>query len=156
MMRIHEREKKSRQKIAAENMTTVQRIQRALQSGPVKSELRTVQETIHLARALSAQAKNAMDLKGLNHAKDFAVVIAYMTPDLTMLFTRKFEPGKEREIQADLEGPEKCCIMVGLIFGIRDHEHGGEWLFGVGPFLVTSLVVNALKQRIEEDVIGIN
>jgi hypothetical protein len=97
-----------------------------------------------------------MDNAGLNHAKDFSVVIAYMTPDLSMLFTRRYEHGKESEIQADLSGPGKCCIMAGLIFGIRDHDHGGDWLIGGKPFLHTPLVISALKQRMESEVIGIN
>jgi hypothetical protein len=146
----------SRQKLAADNMTAVAKIHRALQSGQLKSELRTVQEAIHAARALNAQAKAAMDDKGLTHAKDFSMHIAFMTPDLSTLFTRRFELGQEAVIQAELSGPGMCCVMVGLVFGIRDHDHGGDWLIGARPFLATPLVLMALKQRIDEGVVGIN
>ena len=144
-------EEKSRQKLAAENMTAAQKIHRALQSGPIKTELRTVQESIHIARALSAKARVEMDVKGLSHEKDFSVHIAYMTPDLSFLSTRRYEAGKEAAIYSDLAGPGKCCIVVGLVFGIRDREHGGDWLLGARPFLNTPLVLMALKQRIEEN-----
>jgi hypothetical protein len=146
-------ELKSRQKVAAENMTQAAKVQHQLQSGPVRSELRTVREAIHMASAFNRQAKEAMkDHKLLDHAKDFALVIAYMTPDLATIFTRKFEPGAETVIAEELSSG--CCIMVGLIFGIRDPEHNGDWLFGVKPFLTTPLVLSALKQRLDSEVIG--
>jgi hypothetical protein len=148
-------ELKSRQKVAAENMTQAAKVQHQLQSGPVKSELRTVQEAIHIAAAFNRQAKEAMKgHKRLDHAKNFRVVIAYMTPDLSTIFTRKFEPGAETAIAEELSSG--CCIMVGLIFGIQDPEHNDDWLYGVKPFLVTPLIVSALKQRIDSEVIGIN
>lgn len=146
----------SRQKIAAAKMTPAQRICRALQSGPVKSELRTVQEAIHLARAFNTQAKSAMDAAKaegatLDHAEDFGVSIAYMTPDLSVLHTLKFEVGQEAVIQAELSGGSgRCCIMVGLVFDVRDHAKGGGWLHGARPFLTTPLVLMALRQRMEE------
>jgi hypothetical protein len=148
----HEQKKPSSQQIAADKMTPVQKISRALQSGPVKSELRTVQEAIHLARALSSQAKSMMDgTKGADHAKDFGVHIAYMTPDLSVLHTLKYEAGQEAAIQAELSGGSgKCCIMVGLVFGMRDHSKGGMWYFGGRPFLNTELVRMALAQRMQE------
>ncbi|PWU08172.1 MAG: hypothetical protein C5B47_05120, partial [Verrucomicrobia bacterium] len=104
MVSTQKREMKnvSRQKLAAENMTRVGKIVRALQSGQLKSELRTVQESIHLARGLYTQIES----QGFKHNNDFAVHIAYLTPDLSMLFTRKFEPGEKEaaQIQADLSG----------------------------------------------------
>jgi hypothetical protein len=150
MTRTQERETKSRQQIAADKMTPVQRIARALQSGPIKSELRTVQETIHLARALDTQAKHMMDgVKGLDHAKDFGVQIAYMTPDLSVLHTLKYEAGREAAIQAELSGGSgRCCIMVGLVFGMRDSD--GTWYHGGRRFLDTELVRMALAQRMQE------
>jgi hypothetical protein len=141
-------EPKSRQKLAAENMTRVQKLTRVLQCGQLKSELRTVQEAIHMARGLYTQIES----EGLKPQNDeFAVHIAYMTPDLSMLFTRRFKPGKDEaaQIQADLAS--KCCIMVGLIFGMKDPDHDNEWLIGARPFLNTPLVVMALQQRVESE-----
>jgi hypothetical protein len=143
---------KSRQKVAAESMTRVQKIHRALQSGQLKSELRTVSEAIHAARALTMQIEAA----GLKDERDFHVHVGYMTPDLSMLWTRRYERGQEAAIQEDLSGPGKCCIPVGLVFGIRDPEHGGDWLIGSRPFLDTPLVRTALKQQQESEVVGIN
>ena len=145
-------EQKSRQKLAAENMTKTQKLARALQSGQLKSELRTVQESIHLARGLYTQIES----EGFKHNENFWVHIAYMTPDLSMLFTRKFEPGEKEaaKIQADLSG--ECCIVVGLVFGIIDPDNEDDSSLGVRPFLNTDLVRMALKQRVESGSIGMN
>lgn len=146
-------ETKSRQQKAADNMTRVKKVVRALGSGQLKSELRTVQEAIHLARGLFMNIES----HGFKADKEeFAVHIAYMTPDLSMLFTRKFEPGDKAaaKIQADLSG--QCCIMVGLLFGIRDPDHDDDAWIGARPFLSTPLVLMALKQRVESDSIGLN
>lgn len=148
---------KSRQRLAAENMTQAEKVQHRLQSGPVKSELRTVPEAIHIASAFHRQAKEAMkDHKKLDHATGFRLVIAYMTPDLSTLFTIKFEPGREAEIAKELTAKDTCALPVGLIFGIQDYEHSGDWLIGAKPFLTTPLVLSALNQRIDSEVIGIN
>jgi len=154
---------KSRQKLAAEKMTPVQRLARALQSGQLKSELRTMPEAIHMAHALAMQIGNALkmpeyanEFKKPTYAEHYHVAIAYMTPDLSMLSTWPYEPGKEAEIQQQLSGPGKCCIPVGLFFGIRDPKQGAGWLSGARPFLNTPLVIMALKQRLEENTIGIN
>src|SRR5215831_18513520 len=109
-------EGKSRQKLAADNMTRVQKIVRALQSGRVKSELRTAQEAIHAARALAMQ----IGAEGFTLNENFFVHIAYLTPDLSMLFTRRYVKDAEQEIYAELAGPGSCCIMAGLLFGIKD------------------------------------
>jgi hypothetical protein len=147
-------ETRSRQKIAAENMTPAAKVHQQLQSGPIKSELKTVHEAIFLASAFNRQAKEAMELKGLDHSKNFGLVICYLTPDLSMLFTKRFVPGEESRIEREMAG--QCCIMAGLIFGICDLEHRGDWLFGMRPFLVTPLVLQALRERAESDVIGIS
>jgi hypothetical protein len=133
-------------------MTTVQKIHRALQSGRLKSELRTVSEAIHAARALTMQIEAA----GLKHDEDFQVHIAYLTPDLSMLFTERYIRGEESAIHAKLAGPGTCCIMAGLVFGIRDKEHGGDFLIGARPFLETPLVLSALRQRMEENTMGVS
>lgn len=142
----------SRQKLAAENMTRVQKIHRALQSGRLKSELRTVQEAVHAARALTMQ----IEAEGLKLNEDFFVHIAYLTPDLSMLFTRRYIPGQESTIHSELAGPGSCCIMAGLVFGIRDNERGGDFLIGARPFLETPLVLTALRQRMEEKTTGVS
>ena len=155
-MMAHARtETKSRQKLAAEKMTPMQRLARALQSGQLKSELRTMSEAIHMARALAMQIGNTLktpeyseNFKNPSYAEHYHVAIAYMTPDLSMLFTWPYEPGKEAEIQERLTGTGKCCIPVGLVFGIRDPKQGGGWLSGARPFLNTPLVIMALKQPV--------
>jgi len=148
--------KESRQKIAADKMTGAEKLARALQSGLMKGDLRTLQEAIHMARALAMQIPiTAKNYKGLKlsdkYGEDFHVAIAYFTPDLSAIFTHPYEPGKEAEIQEQLSGPGKCCIPIGLIFGIRDHERGARWWSGARPFLNTPLVIMALKQRVEEN-----
>jgi hypothetical protein len=148
-------EVKSRQKATAESMTEAQRVEHQLQSGRVKSELRTVPETIQIASAFYRQAREAMKArKGLDTENGFALVIAYLTPDLSTLFTRKYVPGEEGHIYRELS--TECCTPVGLIFGIRDPQHDNQWLIGAKPFLTTPLVLEALKQRIQSDVIGIH
>lgn len=132
-------------------MTDVQRLHQSLTSGALKSELRTVQESIHIARAMAAQIEAA----GIK-AGDYHVHLAYMTPDLSSLFTHRFERGLEAKIQENLSGTGNCCIMVGIVFGIKDAEKGGLWLFGARPFLNTPLVLMALKQRLEDTTSGIN
>ncbi|HZR58465.1 MAG TPA: hypothetical protein VFA74_16450 [Terriglobales bacterium] len=158
MVKTQHREEKSRQKLAAEKMTPVQNLVRSLQSGQLKSELRTVQESIHAARALAMQIESVSTNYGLSkkYAEDFHVSIAYMTPDLSTLYTWPYEPGKEAEIQQRLSGPGTCCIPVGLVFGVRDRKQGGGWLSGARPFLNTPLVRLALQQRLEENTIGIH
>jgi hypothetical protein len=156
-MRTQGVEEKSRQRLAAENMTQAEKVQHQLQSGPVRSELRTIQEAIHIASAFNRQAREAMKAhKKLDHETDFALVIAYMTPDLSTLFTTRFVSGRGAEIAKELSAKDTCALPVGLIFGIQDPEHNREWLFGVKPFLTTPLVISALKQRLDSDVIGIN
>jgi hypothetical protein len=134
----------SPQKTRAENMTKVQKISRALRSGAIKSELRTAQDAIWMAKALDQQIKAA----GLGD-NDRHVYIAYMTPDLAVLSTLPFVEGREQEILKLLTGPGTCSIMVGLVYAMRDDEHGGDWLFAHKPFLATPNVVAALDQRAE-------
>jgi hypothetical protein len=145
-------EGKSRQRLAAENMSKAQRIHRAIQSGPIKSELRTVQEAIHAARALAVQ----IGAEGFTLNENFFVHIAYLTPDLSMMFTRRYVEGKESEIYSDLAGPGRCAIMAGLLFGIFDPERNGEPVIGARQFLNTPLITMALKQRVESQEIGVN
>jgi hypothetical protein len=135
---------KSKQRIAAEKMSKVQNLSRALQSGRLKMELRTVPEAIHAARSVYSQIK----AEGLE-AKDFHVKIAYLTPDLSALFTRSYMLGEEAAAQADLLGQGMCCIMVGIGFALRDWERG-NWAVGYRPFLNTPLVTAAFEQWLKE------
>lgn len=123
-------------------MSKVQRLHRALQSGPVKSELRTLSEAIHAARALCKQ----IEAEGIA-PKDFVVHIAYLTPDLSSLFTHRFSAGQEAATQAELSG--ECCIMAGLTFSLRDRERG-NWIVAARPFLKTPLVETAFKNWVSE------
>jgi hypothetical protein len=144
MMTRTQAEPKSRQKLAAENMSKVQKLHRALQSGPLKSELRTVSETIHAASALYKQ----IEIAGMS-PKDFKVNIAYVTPDLSALFTHPFVLGQEATIQAALSGQGTCCIMVGLLFGLRDNVEK-NWIVGARPFLRTPLVEMAFANYMQQ------
>jgi hypothetical protein len=146
-------EGKSRQRLAAENMTRAQRLHRAILSGALKSELRTAQDAIHAARALALQ----ISAEGFALNDNFFVHIAYLTPDLSMLFTRRYVKDKEAEIYAELAGPGSCSIMAGLFFGIIDPERNGEWVVGARQFLNTPLVTTAFKHLAEnKEAIGVN
>jgi hypothetical protein len=140
----------SKQQRAADNMTVVQKVHRALASGQFKSELLTIQQALYAVRAFNIQATSLIARAGLDPEKDFSVALCYMTPDLTTLHTHPYQRGREAAIQAELSGPGNCIITVGVIFGIRDPEHKDNWLFGSRAFLDTPLVRMALKQRIEE------
>jgi hypothetical protein len=139
----HAKEAKSRQKVANEKMSKVQQLHRALQSGQLKRELRTVQESIFAARALYGQIESA----GID-AKDFRVRVAFLTPDLTTLLTEPFEPGKEDQANAALL-KQIGSIPVGLGFAIRDHEKG-NWVVGTRLFLSTPLILQAFEQWVNE------
>lgn len=150
------REKSPQQK-AADSMSAAQKLARALSSGILKSNLRTVQEAIYIARALWTQApvtaKNYRTVNGqplqLSEG-DFEVAIAYMTPDLTTLNTWPYDPKREGEILDELLGPGKCTIPVGLIFAILDHERGTRQQ-GARPFLNAEIVKFALEQRLKQE-----
>jgi hypothetical protein len=124
-------------------MSKVQNLSRALQSGRLKMDLRTVPEAIHAARSLYSQIKS----EGIE-AKDCHVHVAYLTPDLSALFTRPYVPGEEAAIQAELSAQGMCCIMVGTAFALRDWERG-NWVVGYRPFLSTPLVERAFEQWLE-------
>src|SRR4051812_13178806 len=99
------RQEKRREKLAAGKVTPAQNRMRSWPSRQLKSELRTMQEAIHLARSAAMQIGNALKASPFTDDADYAaskkaaygehynVAIAYMTPDLSMLFTRRYEPG---------------------------------------------------------------
>jgi len=134
-------------------MTTAARVAKNFAGGRPTNELRTVQESIWMAKAFDRQLRDSMKANGLE-PDDSRVLICYLTPDLSMLFTEPFFEGKESEIQAKLAS--QCCIMVGLIYVIRERdpkmlkERGTDdlTLMGAKPFLNTKLVNAALDERI--------
>jgi hypothetical protein len=144
---------KSRQKIAAENMSKEQRVHRQLQSGPLKRELRNAKETVWTAAGFYRQAREAMTAQGLTFGEDtFAMVVCYLSPDLTTLWTLKYIPGEEQKLNEELN--QSCGVIIGLMFGVLEPGHG--WLMGVRPFLDTPLVLEAFKARLSSDVLGVN
>jgi len=149
MTRTQPAETKSRQRIAAEKaaskMSKAERLQHALQSGVLKSELRTASEAIHAARALHMRIKT----EGFAD-QDIKVSVAYLTPDLSALSTEAFEWGHEAALHTALSSV--CPIVVGLTFGIRDMERR-NWIVGARPFLNTPLVNAAFKAWLEETYI---
>jgi hypothetical protein len=151
-MRTSVSESKSRQKLAAENMSEAQRVHHQLRSGPIRSELRNAREAIQIAGAFYRQAAEQMKARKLD-PKDLFVHISYLSPDLTVLSTLAFEPGKESQLYEKLS--TGCSIMAGLIYAIRDAERGSI-LVGAKPFVDTPLVREALKQRVEASGIGVS
>lgn len=143
---------KSRQKLTAENMSEAQRVHHQLRSGAVRSELRNAREAVQIAGAFYHQAAELMNARKLD-TKDLFVHISYLSPDLTVLSTMAFEPGKESQLYEKLSAG--CSIMAGLIFAIRDKERESI-LVGAKPFVDTPLVREALKQRVEASGIGVN
>jgi hypothetical protein len=134
MVHTHEAPKKSRQRIAAEGMSKVQKLHRAIQSGQLKPELRTASEAVLAARMVQTQIEKSGIYDG---SEDFHVRIAYLTPDLAALGTLPFTPGKEAEISASLS--EHCTYMVGIVFALWDDEHK-NWIVGARQFVSTERV----------------
>lgn len=146
-VRTESRERKSRQAAALERMTRAQKAHQQLNSGAPKYELRTAQEAVQLATAFYRQMRETMTIRELE--TDFAVHIAYMTLDFSMLFTKRYTPGQEKQLYEFLS--QGCYLMVGLVFGLSDPERDGKWLIGCKPFLNTPSVRLALEQRINTD-----
>jgi hypothetical protein len=152
-MRSETRERRSRQAAAAERMTKAQRVHQKLNSGAPKYELRTLQETLQFAAAFYRQMREAMTIGDVK--TEFGLHIAYLTPDFSYLFTRKYEPGGEKQIYDELS--QGCFLMVGLIFGMRDPDDPkGRWLVGNKKFLDTPLIRTAMEQRMDGEDIGIS
>lgn len=108
-----------------------------------------------MARALVEQMKQMGSEYGLckEYGKDYAVAVAYLTPDLSVLNTWPFHVGKEAEMQSALSGPGRCVIPVGLVFDVQAKD--GKVTRGARPFLNTPLVRMALEQRLASDEVGI-
>jgi hypothetical protein len=140
-------------------MSTAARVHKHFAGGRPTNELRTVQEAIWVAKALDRQLRDSMAANGLN-PDDSRVLVCYLTPDLSMLFTEPFFAGKEQALHAKLAST--CCIMAGLIYVVRERdpkvlkEHGNDdlCLMGTKPFLNTKLVNAALNERIETAPLG--
>jgi hypothetical protein len=145
-------------KATLSSMSKAAKIHRQFSVGRHMNEMRTAREAIWMAKALDQQIKAEMVSEKLS-PEDTSVLLCYMTPDLAILSTLPFRAGQEEKIYAELTGPGKCAIMVGLIFGIHERDPkvtakfsdpDGVWLLGQKPFLNTDLVRTALSQRIAE------
>jgi len=118
-----------------DEMTVAKRVQRRLTNGrPAVSELKTPNAALTAARVLHREIAEGIadETHGLRPgaAEYFAVVVGYVSPDLSVLgFTPPYETGADK-IERTLSGN----IALGLIFGIAD---GAEILMGVRPFLAT-------------------
>ena len=141
-----------------EDMTAAERIVRRFSAGRPMNELRTAQEAIWMASALQHELGEALKAEGLN-PEDCYVHIAALTPDLGYLITHKFGSGDAETMKA-LHGKitSVCSTLVGLIFGVREHDreaikkHGGRhFVLGAKQFLATKLVAEALEHRIQSD-----
>jgi hypothetical protein len=139
MVKTHEAEKKSRQRVAMENMSAAQQLHRRIQSGQLKPELRTAAEAILAARMIYTQIEKSGVYEG---SEDFHVRIAYLTPDLASLGTLPFTPGKEEGLQGLLL--EQCTYMVGVVFALWDDEKK-NWIVGARQFISTPLVDRAFN-----------
>jgi len=139
----------SRQKIAAENMSAVQKIHRALRSGPPSNELRTAAESVTSARVLFREIQNSMLAKGLQPEQgDWAVHVAYVSTDLSLTFTQQYVPGSEPDLLKHLT--DQPVILIGLIFAMRDKDAQGALVVGVKPFLDTKQTSAWLREKADE------
>src|SRR5579864_5236828 len=122
MMLTPERRAENRAKAlqkTVRNMTTAARVAKNFAGGRPTNELRTAQEAIWMAKAFDRQLRDSMRANGLD-PNDCRVLICYLTPDLSMLWTEPFYEWKESEIQAKLTS--QCCIMAGLIYVIVERD----------------------------------
>jgi hypothetical protein len=154
MVRTQERTETNRQKEAAAAMSPLKQMQRALSSGALKSEFRTIHEAINAARLMSAQIvamakRYDVKFKSEKYGDNFHVAVAFLTPDLTTLNTWPYTPGQETETYKAISGQNGICVA--LIFEIADAK---EKLMGARPFLITPLVMSALKERMKETLGG--
>lgn len=134
-------------------MTKAARIMQKLASGQPRSELRTAREAVMTAAAFDRKFREAMEADKLK-PEDSRVVICYLDNSLTMLFTEPYFPGKEDQLTDKLS--KTCGVMAGLLFMIIDRENKGEIVISAKAFLHTKLVLEALKQRLEEEPVGMN
>jgi hypothetical protein len=140
------------------NMTKAQVIHRNFAAGrPPASELRTPAEVIGLAKILLRELQSAMRGAKLE-PEDCGVRIAFMSTDLSMIYTRKLVLGDaEKRLRDDLT--TQPVIMVGFFFGIVDRKadpDGNHVLVGVKPLLQTKNVLEAIKERLETPWVGMN
>lgn len=132
-------EGKARRRAGMDAMTTAQKIRRDLTGGrPPASELKTPLVAVTAARTLYKELESRMTAAVLKPKPgDWAVNIAFVTPDLSVLgFTRLYGPGEEAGLVEMLTGR----IAIGLIFGIVDREadkKGQTIVTGSRPFLAT-------------------
>jgi hypothetical protein len=135
VLSIKERREAGRQKELAE-MSVAKKVQRNLTNGrPPASELKTPNAAVTAARTLHREIGGRIGDETYGQRPGpgdyFAVSIAYVTPDLSVLgFTPFYAPGAEDRIERALTGN----IAIGLVFGIAE---GSEIVTGTRPFLVT-------------------
>lgn len=157
MVQARERAAENRAKALRETvrkMTTAARVAQRFAGGRPSNELRTVQEAIWMAKAMDRQLRESMKANGLD-PDDSRILICYLTPDLSMLFTEPFVEGQEQALHSKLAS--QCCIMAGLIYVIVERdpkvlkERGTDdvTIMGAKPFLNTKLVLTALRERID-------
>jgi hypothetical protein len=141
---------------AKQEMTTAQRIHRALTNGrPPMSEMKSPTAALGAARVLVSRIR--AELKGLDpEAFKCGVVVAYISTDLTVLgYTVPFTEASQPRMLSALEG----SIPIGLLFGILDPDATDEAqrvLVGARPFLSTKQVdewLSSLLPALPEDIL---
>jgi hypothetical protein len=144
---------KSRQRLAAENMTPAQKIRRDLTGGrPPAGELKTPTGAVTAARILHRELETRMSAEGLKpKTGDWCVSIGYVSADLSVLgFSPLFAPGEEAELMKYLSGH----VMLGLIFGMVDKEAKeskdeiDRIVTGTRPFFVTTQTEDWLDELV--------
>jgi hypothetical protein len=125
------------------DMSAAKKVVRQLTNGrPPASELRTPHAALVAAKTLHNEIDVRMCVE--NAGNYDGVVIAYVTPDLSVLgFTPIYSSDNESQIERTLTGN----IALGLVFGIED---GDEMVMGARPFLVTKQTDTWLGGIMEE------
>jgi hypothetical protein len=145
-MALTVKEQKERREIGRQQaigqMSLAEKVQRRLTNGrPPASELRTPHAALVAAKTLHGEIRTRIeDETHGQHPRGsdyFAVTVAYVSPDLSVLgFTSlcaglaPMNPADEARIERMLTGN----IAIGLMFGIGD---GKNIVTGTRPFLVT-------------------
>lgn len=120
-------------------MNQVQELHRRIQSGKLKTELRTASEAVLAARMVYQQIAGAGIYVMTPEQEGFHVHIAFLTPDLASLGIVEFVRGKEADIQAELARDGR--IMAGVIFSLWDDaEEHKNWIIGTRQFISTERV----------------
>jgi len=125
-------------KRAADELTEVQRIQRALTNGrPPAGELKTPNAAISAAKILYKELEARMKFAGLEPKQgDWGVSIGWVSTDLSLMgYSPLYSPGGEDDILKAIEGH----IPIGLVFAMRDKEAAdpkSRTAVGARPFFI--------------------